>query len=142
MFFPVLVAAGVFTTGLGIVHLMIPAIVRYASAIGRDEGLPSVGRVALPGGWYELRRADLVGLTWVMSNAASYVLITIGVVDLGWAFGWRGIPIGLGAVWIGGWWAIRAGGQFFLGRRSADVVIAAWFGLLAGGHLLLAAATH
>jgi len=136
--------AGAFTIALGLVHIAIPRLVGYRSAVGSDGAVRSpTGPLPLgtigAGRWaYRVRRDDLVGLAWVMSNAASYVLITIGIVDLAWVAGWRGLPIALGAPWIAGWWGIRAASQFALGRRAGDIVVAAWFSALAVGHLVLA----
>ena len=132
--------AGVFTVVLGCVHVGIPRIVGYRAALDGGDvpgaiALPTIGR----GRWtYRLRRDDLIGITWVMSNAASYVLVTIGILDLAWAAGWRGVPVVLGATWIAGWWAIRAIGQLALGRRQGDLIVAAWFAALAVVHLVLA----
>lgn len=136
--------AGTFTIVLGIVHIAIPKLVGYGPAIGGDGAVGSatgplpLGTIGAGRFTYRVRRNDLVGLAWVMSNAASYVLITIGIVDLAWVAGWRGLPIVLGATWIAGWWAIRAVSQFALGRRAGDVLVAAWFAALAVGHLVLA----
>lgn len=136
-----LVLAGLFSVGLGIAHLWIPRIFAIDRAIGVDgAGDRGLGTIAV-GRWrYARRRADAVGLTWVMSNAASYILVTIGVVDLAWAAGNRTIPLALGAAWIAGWWLLRAGGQFTLGRRRGDLAIAVGFAGLAIGHLVVAVA--
>lgn len=141
VFVILMAGAGAFTLALGIAHLGIPRLVGYRAAIGRVEaaGLrDSLPRLGLNSFSYRLRPSDLIGLTWVMSNAASYVLITIGLLDLAWAAGWRGVPVALGATWIAGWWAVRAASQFALGRRSGDVLLAAWFAALAVVHLALA----
>lgn len=136
--------AGTFTIALGVVHIAIPKLVGFGRAIGRDAtlgsaaGPPLLGTIGAGPFTYRVRRSDLVGLAWVMSNVASYGLITIGIVDLAWVAGWRGLPIALGATWIAGWWAIRAASQFALGRRAGDVVAAVWFAGLAVGHLVLA----
>ena len=141
--------AGVFTLALGLVHLTIPRIVGYRAALAMAAPLvgpggarqrPSLPTLAAFGRAYRLRPDDLIGITWVMSNAASYVLITIGLIDLGWALGWRGVPVGLGASWIAGWWGLRAASQFALGRRTGDVLVAAWFASLAVAHVVLALA--
>ena len=131
-----MIGAGTFTLALGIVHLGIPRLVgdRVALAATRTD----LRTLRLIGLTYRLRPDDLIGVTWVMSNAASYVLITIGLLDLAWAAGWRGLPIGLGATWIAGWWMVRAASQFALGRRTVDVFLAAWFAGLAIAHLALA----
>lgn len=131
--------AGIFSLVLGIVHIWVPRILVYRLAIGEDDGtLPAIGAIRL-GPWaYARRRSDLVGLSWVMSNAASYVLVTIGILDLAWAFGDRSIPLAIGATWIAGWWTLRAAGQFALGSRIGDIAIAALFVAMAAGHLVLA----
>jgi len=131
-------AAGVFTIALGVVHLGIPSILRYSAAIGVDDNRPGLGRVRLPGIEYNLRRADLRGIAWIMSNAASYVLVSLGTIDLAWVGGWRGVPVPIGAAWIAGWWAVRAGGQLLVGRRIGDLAIATWFSGLAVLHIVLA----
>jgi hypothetical protein len=131
-----LVVAGVFSLGLGLVHLVIPRLLDFDGAVGVDgRGVAPLRRLAIGRRAYQVRRTDVLGVSWIMSNAASYVLLSIGLVDLGWAAGWRGLPIVGGALWIGGWWAIRAGSQFVVGRRSSDVAFAAWFGALGALHL-------
>ena len=113
-------ASGLFSVALGIVHVSIPALVRYRAAIGGDsDGLPSLGSIGSGAVRYELRRGDLVGIAWIMSNAASYVLVSIGLVDLAWATGSTLVPIQPVALWIAGWWALRAAGQrWSVGGRS------------------------
>lgn len=126
--------SGAFTLALGIAHVAIPVLIDARTAIGVDgsgAGLRRLGGGPLE---YRVRRRDVLGLTWVMSNAASYVLITIGLLDLLWLTGWRGVPL-VWAAWIAGWWAIRAGGQFALGHRPGDVAVAAWFATLAIVHV-------
>ena len=126
--------SGAFTLALGVVHVAIPVLIDARMAVGVDGSGVALRRL---GGWrlgYQVRRSDVLGLTWVMSNAASYVLITIGLVDLSWLAGWRGAPL-VAAGWIAGWWAIRAGGQFALGHRAGDIAVAAWFGVLAAVHV-------
>lgn len=133
-----LVIAGVFTVGLGVVHLVIPRLLDFPGAIGRDgPGVRPLHRLAIGRRGYQVRRADTLGIAWVMSNSASYVLLTIGVIDLAWAAGWRGLPIAGAGLWITGWWVIRAGTQFVVGRRPLDVGFAAWFAGLAVLHLAL-----
>ncbi len=135
-----LVVAGVFSLGLGLVHLVIPRLFDFDGAIGADGDGVAPLRRRVVGRWaYQVRRRDVLGLAWVMSNAASYVLLTVGLVDLGWAAGWRGLPVVGGALWIAGWWAIRSGSQLVVGRRGVDLAFAAWFAALALLHLGLGA---
>jgi hypothetical protein len=72
-----------------------------------------------------------------MSNAASYVLLSIGLLDLAWAAGWHWLPVVGGGLWVAGWWGIRAGGQLVVGRRRLDLAFATWFAALAVLHLVL-----
>lgn len=133
--------AGAFTLALGFVHLRIPHLVGYRPALTATDGCGTASDLPtfrLHRFTYRLRSDDLVGVTWVMSNAASYVLITVALLDLAWAVGWRGIPIGVGASWIAGWWITRSVSQFAIGRRAGDVLVAAWFAALAAWHAVLA----
>ena len=131
--------AGAFTLVLGIVHVAIPVLIDAHAAVGDDRSGVPLRRLAGGPFGYRVRRRDVLGLTWVMSNAATYVLVTFGIVDLLWFTGWRGVSL-VAAAWIGGWWAIRAGGQFALGHRAGDIVVAAWFATLALLHLAVALA--
>jgi hypothetical protein len=133
-----LVIAGAFSVGLGVVHLVIPRLLDYSDAIGQDgRDVRPLHRLGIGRRGYQVRRADTLGIAWVMSNSASYVLLTIGVIDFAWAAGWRGLPIAPAALWIAGWWAIRAGSQFVVGRRPLDIGFAAWFAALAVVHVAL-----
>ena len=127
--------AGAFTLSLGIVHLRIPAIVRYRLAIGDDDDRSPLGAIGRGAVRYELRRTDLLGIAWVMSNAASYVLISIGLVDLGWAVTAPAVAPTPIALWIAGWWAVRAISQHAIGGRAGDLLVAAWFWVLCLVHL-------
>jgi hypothetical protein len=135
-------AAGAFTIVLGVVHVGIPSILRFSDAIGVDGDQPGLGQVRMPGIKYNLKRADLRGIAWVMSNAASYVLVSVGIIDLAWVSDWRGIPLPIGAAWVAGWWAVRSGGQLLVGRRIGDVAITAWFACLAALHVAIAILEH
>jgi hypothetical protein len=130
-----LLVAGLFALGLGAIHIVIPRLFDFETAIGADgPAAPPLG-LRTVGPWrYQLRRLDVLGLSWVMSNAATYVLVSVGFLDLGWVAGWRGLPIVGGALWIAGWWAIRSGSQFVVGRRRVDLAFAAWFAALAVLH--------
>jgi hypothetical protein len=133
-----LLVAGTFAVGLGLVHLIIPRLFDFEHAIGVDgPGIGPLRRWTVAGRTYQVRRRDALGLSWVMSNAASYVLMSIGLIDLAWLGGWRGLPIVGGSLWIAGWWAIRSGSQLAVGRRPLDLAFVAWFGILAGLHVAI-----
>jgi hypothetical protein len=134
-----LTVSGVFTIALGIVHIAIPLLMDFDRAIPTAAALPaplhSLGTAGLR---YEVRRSDVRGIAWVMSNAASYVLVSLGIADLA-ARSWLATDVGrLLALWAVGWWVLRAGGQFLLGRRWGDLAIAAGFASLAIVHAIAA----
>ena len=108
---------GVFTTVLGTVHFWFPVLL--------DFRLGPI-RVAT-------KRSDVHGIAWVMNHAASYTLVSIGIVDL-LAVYWINSPIQwMVALWIAIWWFIRAASQLYLGRRPGDwwiLVGFAWLGVV------------
>jgi hypothetical protein len=138
---PALAIAGVFTVCLGIVHISIPVLMDFDDAIPTADAEPVALRSLGTGRFqYELLRSDVRGIAWVMSNAASYVLITLGVADL-MAATWISTDAGrLLGMWASGWWAIRAASQFIVGRRLGDVIVAGWFVVLAAVHVVAAVA--
>lgn len=131
---------GAWTIGLGVWHLGVPRWFAFGAAVETTAGEPprSLGHYRLGALHYARRPADVVGLGWVMSNAASMVLITIGLVDIGWAVGDRTIPIVVGAWWVAGWWAVRAGSQLLIGRRPVDAYLIVLFVALAILHVATA----
>lgn len=134
-------AAGIISLGLGIWHIWVPRWFDMRTAIGSDgpERPPLrpwvIGRFVHP-----TSRADVLGIVGVMNAATSYAIISIGIVGL-LAPVWVGTPDGRWlALWIAGWWALRAAMQLPIGRRRIDVVLIALFGALAA--VFLAAAVH
>jgi hypothetical protein len=130
--------AGTFTIGLGLVHFAVPRLIPFRPAIHPDVEARDLGGFRIGAFRHAWTRQDLMGITWVMSNAASYVLVTIGLVDLSIAAGGRALPVVLVGWWVAGWWALRAAGQLAVGRRPLDIVIATWFLGLASIHVVLA----
>src|SRR5690554_2339901 len=111
--------AGVFTSALGIVHFFFPVLLDFAQAIPRQatEGQPPLKPFRLGPIRYATQRSDVYGIGWIMNHAASYTLVSIGIVDL-IAYQWLGTVAGRWlALWIAGWWFLRAGSQLYLGRR-------------------------
>jgi hypothetical protein len=126
--------AGIFTVALGTAHIFFPRLLDFEHAIPRTG--PALKPFRLGPIRHPTSRQDVHGIAWVMNHAASYVLISIGVFDL-FAVRWLGTPAGrLLALWIAGWWAIRAGSQLYLGRRRGDLRVLAGFLSLAVLHLL------
>ena len=122
LFYPV----GLFTFTLGIVHFFFPVLLDFRNAIPRRGS--SLQPFRLGPIRYGTERRDVHGIAWVMNHAASYVLVSLGVLDLLWPLWLRG-PVGaLLCLWIAGWWLLRAGSQLYLGRRRGDWLILAGFG--------------
>ena len=131
-----IIASGVFTIGLGLVHFAMPVLFDFSGAIPREGPALKPFRLLLY--VYHTKRSDVYGLTWVMNHAVSYALVTIGVVDL-FASSWLAHPWGwLVASWIAVWWLIRAASQLYLGKRRGDWLIITWFGMLALLHTIAA----
>lgn len=134
---PLLWLAGALTLALGTAHIILPALLDYRGALlerPAEEPPPRPFRL-----WptrYVARPTDRYGIIWVMNGAASYVLLSIGLVDLLGAHWLAGGGGGWVALWIAGWWFLRAGNQLWLGRRVGDWGIFAGFALLGALHLL------
>jgi hypothetical protein len=87
---------------------------------------------------YDMKRSDLRGIVYVMNHCVSYVILAVGVYDL-FAPRWLGtFPGSLTAGAIAGFWFVRAGTQFYLGRRRGDWFVVAWFGILGALHVTAA----
>lgn len=124
---------GLFSLLLGTAHFFFPVLLDFEQAIPR-EGAPlqpfRLGPIR-----YRTQRQDVYGIAWVMNHAASYTLVSIGVADL-LASHWFGLSWGVWlALWLAGWWFLRAASQLYLGRRRGDWLILAGFALLGGIHL-------
>jgi hypothetical protein len=135
----VLAGIGGFTILLGVWHLGVPVWFHFRSALeaGGREALPPVGCAPLR---YGTTTRDVLGVSWIMNVAASYGLITIGIAMLA-AQVWVGTPAGrVLALWIAGWWFVRAVAQLAMGRRRLDLLVIVAFGALGVVALLLAAA--
>ncbi|MEZ4732119.1 MAG: hypothetical protein R3E79_33805 [Caldilineaceae bacterium] len=128
-----LAISGLFTLLLGTAHFFFPILLDFEQAIPRQG--PPLRPFNLGPIHYPTQRSDVYGIAWVMNHAASYTLVSVGVVDLcSWL--WLGTTVGrMVAIWIAGWWFLRAAGQFYLGQRRGDWWIAAGFAWLAVVHV-------
>ena len=139
MFPLALTICGIFTLILGSVHFFFPILLDFKTAIPR-EGSP-LKPFHLLFIRYATLRSDVYGIAWVMNHAASYTLVTIGLLDLFWA-SWLTTTFGrILALWIAGWWFLRAVSQLYLGRRRGDSLILAGFVLLGVIHIIAAIST-
>ena len=134
-------AAGVFSLGLGAWHIGVPRWFAFRAAIP-DRGPDGQPRTLPPFRLGPVRHAttpaDVLGIAWVMNALTSYVLVSIGLVCLA-ASVWVGTPVGrLLALWLAGWWAIRAVMQLGFGHRRVDIVLVTVFGSLAGLFVVVA----
>ena len=133
-----LFGAGIFTVVLGLIHFFLPLLLDYKTVILER---PAEWKAARPFRvWltrYIIQPRDLYGIIWVMNHAASYTLVGIGLLDL-FAQGWL---LGVGrllALWVAGFWFLRAATQLTFGRRWGDWLILAWFAVLGALHLWVA----
>jgi hypothetical protein len=128
--------AGAFTLGLGVLHVFLPLLLDYKAAL--LDGVTGHKPPRLFRLWptrYVVTLADRYGIVWIMNHAASYALISIGLLDL-LAVSWlRGDTGRFVALWIAGWWFVRALSQLYLGRRLGDWLILAWFAFLGAVHM-------
>jgi hypothetical protein len=121
---------GALSVGLGVWHLGVPAWFHFRLAV-RDDAVVGLPPVRLAPVRYGTTARDVLGVAWIMNLAASYGLITIGIACLASPL-WIGTPAGrVLALWMGGWWAVRAAAQLAMGRRRVDLAVMAVFGAAA-----------
>ena len=118
------------------VHFFFPVLLDFRNAIPKEGPPLKPFRLWLIR--YTTQRSDVHGIAWVMNHASSYVLVTIGLLDLFWATWLRTPPGTWLSLWIAGWWLLRAGSQLYLGRRRGDWLILLGFAALGVIHLLAA----
>jgi len=126
--------SGAFAVLLGLLHFT------FAERFGFFVALPLDGPPVPPFRlWfyhYDMKRSDLRGIIYVMNHCVSYTITMIGVFDL-FCSKWIGTFSGeLGAAAIAGFWFLRAGTQFYLGRRKGDWFVIIFFALLGLLHLV------
>ena len=122
--FMLLFLCGIFTVVLGVTHFVYPRLFYYRLLIYSES---NQGVVLEPFRlWFITYPLDLdvaYRIIWLMNHHVSFVLVSIGFVDLvhtRWLLG-DGRPL---LLWITAWWWLRAGLQFTLGRQARD-----WFWL-------------
>lgn len=130
-----LYVCGVFALVLGALHFFFPLLFDFRGAIPRD-GAPLKPFPLLVTS-YRTIRSDIYGLVWVMNGAASFAILTVGLLDLSWNV-WLGSAYGaLIAIWIALFYFIRAASQLALGTRRGDWLILAAFAALGILHILI-----
>lgn len=130
-----LYVCGAFGLILGALHFFFPILFDFRGALPR-EGDP-LKPFPLIITRYATTRSDIYGLVWVMNNAASFAILTVGLLDLFWN-AWLSTPYrSLIALWIALFYFIRAFSQLAMGRRRGDYLILAAFAALGCFHLLV-----
>lgn len=126
---------GAFAVILGSLHFFFPLLFDFDGAIPREGAALKPFPLLL--GQYKSTRADIYGLVWVMNGAASFAILTVGLLDLLWTI-WLRSPYGpLIAIWIAFFYLIRSGSQLALGKRRGDWLILAAFAALGAFHLII-----
>lgn len=127
---------GAFALVLGALHFVFPILFDFRGAL--PEQGPALKPFPLVFTQYQTARQDIRGLIWVMNHAASFALLTVGLIDLMWSL-WLPTRYGaLIALWIALFWFVRAGSQLYMGKRRGDWLILGGFAALGLLHLLVA----
>jgi hypothetical protein len=131
----VLYCTGAFALLLGALHFFFPLWFDFRGALSQD-GAP-LKPFPLIVTQYQTTRQDLRGLVWVMNHAASFAILTIGLLDVCWTL-WLRSPFGAWiALWIALFWFLRAGTQLYMGKRRGDFLILAAFAAIGMIHVLV-----
>src|SRR4051812_14389687 len=117
--------SGIFAVLLGILHFSFPR------RFGLIAAMPTEGTALPPFRLlfyrYDMKRSDLGGVIYVMNHCVSFIILAIGIYD-GFASRLLGsFPGSLGSGIFAGFWFVRAGTQFYLGRRLGDWFVFGWF---------------
>ncbi len=124
---------GAFSVVLGITHFFMPILLDFRNAIP-EEG-PPIKPFRIGSFTYRTQRSDLYGIAWVMNHCVSFVILTVGIVDL-YVTKWISTPMApIICTWIALWWFLRAACQFYLGKRRGDWAVFFWFAFLGVVHL-------
>jgi len=128
--------AGAFAIVLGLLHFFFPRLLDFRGAIPLEG--PSLRPLRLFIYRYHTTRHDVRGIAWVMNHCVSYVIVSIGLADL-FLYRWLDSVAGRGlALWIAGFYSLRAMSQLYLGRRRGDWLILGGFSTLALFHGMVA----
>jgi len=121
---------GIFSAVLGLTHIVYPQLFRYRSLIYAESNLNrEIEPFRLWPIVYPLNLHNLYGIIWMMNFHVSFVLISIGIVEVfypDWLLG----PAHSLILWIAGWWLLRAAFQLMLGRKWHDWLILTGFAIL------------
>ncbi len=130
-----LYVCGAFALLLGALHFFFPLLFDFRGAIPTQGGALKPFPLILTK--YNTTRADIYGLVWVMNGAASFAIVTIGILDLFWTVWLRSAYGALVCIWIALFYFIRAASQLALGKRRGNWLILAAFAALGVFHLII-----
>lgn len=130
-----LYVCGVFAVLLGPLHFFFPLLFDFRGAIPREGA--SLKPFPLLLGQYGTTRSDIYGLVWVMNGAASFAILTVGLLDLFWNIWLYSTYGALIAIWIAIFYFIRSLSQLAMGTRRGDWLILAAFAALGIFHLVV-----
>ncbi len=130
-----LYVCGAFAVLLGALHFFFPLLFDFRGAISRNgDALKPFPLLVTK---YDTTRDDIYGLVWVMNSAASFAILTIGLLDLFWMVWLRSTYGALIAIWIALFYFIRAASQLAMGKRRGDWLILAAFAALGVFHIIV-----
>ncbi len=130
-----LYVCGAFGVILGVLHFFFPLLFDFRGAIA-TEGEP-LKPFPLVVGRYATTRSDIYGLVWVMNGAASFAILTVGLLDFFWTVWLHSAYGALISIWIAFFYFIRAASQVAMGTRRGDWIILGAFAALGVFHLLI-----
>lgn len=126
---------GAFAVLLGALHFFFPVLFDFRGALAKQG--PPLKPFPLLVTRYQTTRDDIRGLIWIMNYAASFAILTVGLIDLFWSAWLKSQYGALIAVWIALFWFLRSGSQLYMGRRRGDWLILAAFAALGFIHLVV-----
>lgn len=130
-----LYVCGAFALILGALHFFFPLLFDFRGAIpSQGDALKPFPLVVTK---YPTTRSDIYGLVWVMNGAASFAILTVGILDVFWSVWLRSAYGALIAIWIALFYFLRAASQLAMGRRRGDWLILFAFAMLGIFHLLV-----
>lgn len=130
-----LYVCGAFAVILGALHFFFPLLFDFRGAIPREGDALKPFPLLITK--YNTTRKDIYGLVWIMNNAASFAILTIGLLDLFWMTWFFTSYRALIAIWIALFYFVRAASQMAMGKRRGDWLILAAFAALGAFHLLV-----
>jgi len=131
----VVISCGLFTSVLGAAHFFFPHLFHYQRLIYAESNLQrEIEPFRLGAFTYPLSLDSLYGLIWLMNNHVSFVLVSIGWVEVFYSR-WLLDQAHYLILWFAAWWLLRAGSQLLLGRTWRNWLVLLWFLSLSVLHL-------